>query len=69
MIPSLFSNSHLFVLSLLGVVGVELLQMGEGCARVQALGAGQRAQTNLVAFTKLHVTTEHLEALLSELIS
>ena len=57
------------MLSLLSVVGVELLQVGEGCSRVQALGAGQRAQTNLIAFAKLHVTTEHLKALLSELIS
>jgi len=41
----------------------------ESSAGVESLGAGKRAKTNLVALTKLHVTSEHLESLFSKLIA
>ena len=57
------------MLSLLSIVGVEFLEMLKGSSRVQSLGASQGAEADLVALSELHVTTEHLETLISELIS
>lgn len=51
------------------VLSVHVLKVLESSARVEALGAGQRAETDLVALAKLHVTTEHLETLISELVT
>ena len=57
------------MLSLVSVVLVKLLQVSKGSTWVQALRAGQRAETDLIALAKLHVTTEHLKALVCELIT
>ena len=51
------------------VVGVQLLQVVQGASRVEALGARERAEADLVALTELHVAAELLEALIGELVT
>ena len=48
--------SHFAVLSVL-VIGVEFLEVTECATWVQALGACQGAEADLIAFTELHITT------------
>ena len=57
------------MLALLCVVGIKLLQMLKSCSRVESLGAGKRAEADLVALAQLHVSAKHLESLLGELIT
>jgi len=58
-------------LAFLGVLelGVHVLKMLQGGTGVKTLGASQGAQTNLVALADLHVTTKHLQTLVSVLIT
>lgn len=43
--------------------------MLEGGTGVEALGASERAQTDLVALSELHITTKHLKTLVGVLIT
>jgi hypothetical protein len=40
MVASDLSDGHLLVLTLVGVVGIEILQVLKGSSRVESLGAG-----------------------------
>jgi hypothetical protein len=68
-VASDLSDGHLLGLALLCVVGVEFLQVLEGCSRVESLGAGKGAEADLVALAELHVSAKHLESLLGELVT
>lgn len=48
------------MLSFLCIVSIEVLEMLECGARIQTLGAGERAEADLVAFSQFHVSSEHL---------
>jgi len=48
--------SHFAVLSVL-VISVQFLEVAKCATRVQALGACQGAEADLIAFAELHVTT------------
>jgi len=63
------SNLHHFRILLLVIVFIKFLKMSEGTTRVETLGAGEGAQTDLIAFTELHVTSELFESLLRVLVS
>jgi len=63
------SDSYVFVLFFGIVVSIELFKVVQGSSGVEALGASQRAHTNLVALTQLHVSSELFESLISVLIA
>jgi len=50
-------------------LSVHVLQVLERSAGVEALGASERAETDLVALSELHVATKHLQALVGVLIA
>ena len=50
-------------------LSVHVLQVLEGGTGVEALGACERAKTDLVALAELHVTAKHLQTLVGVLIA
>jgi hypothetical protein len=46
-----------------------VLEMLKSTTGVEALGASERAHTNLVAFSELHVSSKFLQSLISVLIT
>ena len=57
------------MLSLVSVVLVEFLQMSKSGARIEALGAGQGAEADLIALAEFHVAAKHLKTLLGVLVT
>lgn len=63
------SDSYVFVLFFGIVVSIELFKVVQGSSGVEALGASQRAHTDLVALTQLHVSTKLFQSLVGVLIA
>ena len=51
------------------VLGVHVLEVLKGSSGVESLRASEGAETDLVALSKLHVTTKHLKSLVGILIT